>query len=148
MWVEFLCLLQSHLRFLSAYNVVSLPRSSPWIDEESRFLTDACLSGVGAFFDGRFLNTAYQPFVDSSSLTIASLEMLPVTVSLKLGSGELSSQRILVRTDNQNTEITIIYWSLLHSLHSVMLARALVLCFPLRLRVASLTHTGPCEHYR
>jgi len=33
--------------------------------------------------------------------------MLAITVSVKLWSDELHGQRILIRTDNQNTELTI-----------------------------------------
>ena len=94
-------------KFLSFYNGVSLLHSFPWIDNEYRFCTDACLSGVGGFFDGRFSHSAYPPFIDPSSLTIASLETSAVTVSVKLWSEELWGQRILVRTENQNTELAI-----------------------------------------
>ena len=94
-------------KFLSVYNGVSLLRSSPWIDNESRFSTDACLSGIGGFFDGRFFHSAYPPFIDPVSLTIASLEMLAVTISVKLWSEDLRGQRVLVRTDNQNTELAL-----------------------------------------
>ena len=81
--------------------------SSPWIDTSSRFCTNACLSGSGGSLDGRFFHSRYPPFIDAASLSIASLEMLVVTVSLKLWSQELRGQRILVRTDNQNTELAI-----------------------------------------
>lgn len=94
-------------QFLFVYNGVSLIRSSPWIDSTTRFCTDACLSGIGGFFDGRFFHSSYPPFIDAVSLSIASLEMLAVTVSLKLWSRELRGQRVLVRTDNQNTEVAI-----------------------------------------
>lgn len=93
--------------FLAVYNGVSLLRSSPWIDSPVRFCTDACLSGIGGFFDGRFFHSSYPPFFDTTSLSIASLEMLAVIISLKLWSEELRGQRILVRTDNQNTEVAI-----------------------------------------
>lgn len=73
-------------QFLSVYNGVSLIRSSPWIDSNTRFYTDACLSGIGGFFDGRFFHSSYPPFIDAVSLSIASLEMLAVTVSLTVVS--------------------------------------------------------------
>ena len=93
--------------FLAVYNGVSLLRSSPWIDTTVRFCTDACISGIGGFFDGRFFHSSYPPFIDTALLSIASVEMLAVIVSLKLWSEELRGQRILVRTDNQNTELAI-----------------------------------------
>lgn len=93
--------------FLLAYNGVSLLRSYPRIDEISRFCINASLAGIGGFFDGRFFHSTYPPFIDVASLTIASLEMLTVTVSLKLWSRELQGQRILVRSDNWTTELAI-----------------------------------------
>ena len=93
--------------FLAVYNGVSLLRSPPWIDTTVRFYTDACISGIGGFFDGRFFHSSYPPFIDTALLYIALLEMLAVIVSLQLWSEELRGQRILVRTDNQNTELAI-----------------------------------------
>ena len=52
-------------------------------------------------------HSAYPPFIDPGSLTIASVEMLALKVSVKLLSEELRGQRILARTDNQNTELAI-----------------------------------------
>ena len=93
--------------FLAVYNGVSLLRSSPQIETTVRFCTDTCISGIGGFFDGRVFRSSYSPFIDTALLSIASLEMLAVIVSLKLWSEELRGQRILLRTDNQNTEIAI-----------------------------------------
>ena len=93
--------------FLPIYNGVSLLRSHPWIDTTVRFCTDACISGIGGFFDGRSFHSSYPPFFDTASLPIASLEMSAVIVSLKLWSADLRGRRILVRTENQNTELAI-----------------------------------------
>ena len=92
---------------LAVYNGVSLLCSSPWINTTVRFRTDAYISGVGGFFDGRFFHSCYPPFIHTALLSITSLEMLALIVSLKLWSEELCGQRILVRTDNQNTELAI-----------------------------------------
>ena len=93
--------------FLAVYNGVSLLRSPPWIDTSVRFCTNTCISGINGFFDGRFFHSSYSPFIDIALLYIASLEMLAVIVSLQLWSEELRGQQILVRTDNQNTELAI-----------------------------------------
>ena len=93
--------------FLPIYNGVSLLRSHLWIYMTLRFCTNACISGIGGFFDGRFFHSSYPPFINTASLPIASLEMLAVIVSLKLWSADLRSQRILVRTDHQDTELAI-----------------------------------------
>ena len=93
--------------FLTIYNRVSLLRFFPWIDTPVRFCTDVCIFGIGFFFDGRFFHSSYPPFIDTASLSIASLEMLAVIVSCKLWSKDLHGQRILVRIDNQNTKLAI-----------------------------------------
>ena len=93
--------------FLAVYNEVSLLRSPPRIDTTVRFCTDACISDIGGFFDGRFFHSSYPPFIDTVLLYIALLEMLAVIVSLQLWSEELRGQQILVQTDNQNTELAI-----------------------------------------
>ena len=62
---------------------------------------------LAVFFDGRFFHSSYPSFIDTAFLSIASLEILAVVVSLKLWSEELRGQRILVRTNNQNTELAI-----------------------------------------
>ena len=85
-------------KFLPVYNFVSLLHSASWPDCENFFCTDACSTGIGGFFSGHFFH---------SSLSIASLEMLTVTVSVKLWSEDLRSLRILVRTDNLNTAFAI-----------------------------------------
>ena len=87
-------------KFLSVYNGVSLLRSSPWPVSDHYFCTDACAAGIGGFFRGRFFHSPFPACIDPNSLSIASLEMLAVTVSIKLWSDELRGLRILVRTDN------------------------------------------------
>lgn len=94
-------------KFLPFYNGVSLLRSAPWPDCEHFFCTDACGAGIGGFFSGRFFHSPYPPWLDSTSLSIASLEMLAVTVSVKLWSEDLRRLRILVRTDSLNTALAI-----------------------------------------
>ena len=76
-------------KFLAVYNGVSLLCSFPWIDKTVLFWTDTCISGIGSFFDGRFFHSSYPPFINTALLSIASLEMLAVTVGLKLWSLEL-----------------------------------------------------------
>ena len=93
--------------FLLACHGVSFLRSSPWIDEISHFCTEASLAGIGGFLYGHFFHSTFPPFIAVTSVSIASLEMLAVTVSFKLWSQELQGQRIFVRTDNRTTELAI-----------------------------------------
>ena len=94
-------------KFLSVYNGVSLLRSSPWPVSDHYFCTDACAAGIRGFFCGRFFHSSFPACIDPNSLSIASLEMLAVTVSIKLWFDELCGLRILVCTDNLTTEIAV-----------------------------------------
>ena len=70
--------------FLASYNGVSLIHSEPLIINPLRFCTDASLHGIGGFYDGRFFHATYPYFTTKQSLHINALEILAVTVSVKL----------------------------------------------------------------
>ena len=110
-------------KFLSVYNGVWLLRSSPWIDNESRFSTDACLSGIGGFFDGRH---------DQRQVVVWG-PAWPTGIGQNWQSKHWTCHQ---------------YWSLSRSIRSVVFAWALVLRFSLRLWAPRLIHTRPREHYR
>ena len=93
--------------FLASYNGVSLIRSEPQINDNLRFCTDASPHGIGGFYDGRFFHATYPQFITQQSLHINALEILAVTVSVKLWALILPRQRIVVHTDNKNTELAI-----------------------------------------
>ena len=93
--------------FLASYNGVSLIRSAPQINNPLRFCTDASLHGIGGFYNGRFFHATYPHFITKQSLHINALEILAVTVSVKLWASVLPRQRILVLTDNKSTELAL-----------------------------------------
>ena len=72
-----------------------------------RFCTDASLHGIGGFYDGRFFHATYPNFITKQSLHINAIEILPVTVSVKLWAYVLPRQYILVLTDNKSTELAL-----------------------------------------
>ena len=45
--------------FVSSYNGVSLIKTSPWIHDTLSFSIDACGSGAGGYFDGKFFHTPF-----------------------------------------------------------------------------------------
>lgn len=56
---------------------------------------------------GYFFHTTYPNFITKQSLHIDALELLAVTVSVKLWASVLPRQRILVLTDNTSTELAL-----------------------------------------
>ena len=93
--------------FLALYNGVSLIRSEPQINNPLRFCTDASLHGIGGFYDRRFFHATYLHFITKQHLHINALEILAVTVSVKLWASVLPCQHILVLTDNKSTELAL-----------------------------------------
>ena len=93
--------------FLASYNGVSLIRSEPQINNPLRFCTDASLHGISGFYDGRFFHATYVHFITKQYLHINALEILMVTVSVKLWAFILPRQCILVLTDNKSTKLAL-----------------------------------------
>jgi len=93
--------------FLASYNGVSLIRSEPQITNQLPFCTDASLHGIGRFYDGRFFHATHPQFITKQSLHINALEILAVTVSVKLWASVLPRRRILILTDNKSTELAL-----------------------------------------
>lgn len=85
--------------FLASYNGVSLIRSEPQINNSLRFCTDASLHGNS----GRLIHATYPLFITSQSLHINALEMLAVTVSVKLFASVLPTHS---RTNRQQEHKT------------------------------------------
>ena len=81
-------------------------RSELLLNNNLWFWTDASHRGIGSFYDGRFF-PQFPQFISDLSLHINALEILSVTVSIKLWASVLSRQRILVHTDNKNTDLAI-----------------------------------------
>lgn len=94
--------------FLPHYNGVSIIKTSPWLDDRWFLSTDACSSGAGGYFNGRYFHT---PFPDSIlhrfGSDINTLELLTIMVALKLWGALLSGQRIILQCDNVNSVLAI-----------------------------------------
>ena len=89
--------------FLASYNGVSLIRSEPQINNSLRFCTDASLHGNS----GRLIHATYPLFITSQSLHINALEMLAVTVSVKLFASVLPTHPRSNRQCNKSTKLAI-----------------------------------------
>jgi ribonuclease HI len=90
-------------RFLEIYNGVSLIPDTIWSKPDKVFATDACLVGCGGVMENEYFHVKYPDFIKSLKLCINSLEMLTVTIALKLWANKLSGKRVLIYCDNEVT---------------------------------------------
>ena len=70
--------------FLCVYNGVSLIPIHDWSDPDIIFSTDSCLTGCGGISHRFYFHRQFPDFITAMNLSISALELLSVTVALKL----------------------------------------------------------------
>jgi hypothetical protein len=93
--------------FMPLYNGVSMMALEEWSKPDSVFSSDACLSGCGAFAEGRYFHSSFPSVVCDQELHITQLEMLTVVVATKLWCYRWRGKRIQVFCDN-NSSVQVI----------------------------------------
>ena len=88
-------------KFFPLYNGISMMMVEEWSNPDEIFSTDSCLTGCGGFFQGQFFHAEFPQFVLREYLCINALELLAITVSLKLWGSYFTGKRILVQCDNK-----------------------------------------------
>ena len=66
------------------------------------FTVDACLSGIGGFYNGRFYHREIPAFVLNQSLYIVHYEMLSLYIAIRLWSSFFHGCEITVSSDNED----------------------------------------------
>ena len=96
------------VHFVPHYNGVSLIKSDPWINDPLFLSTDACSTGAGGYFQGRYFHTIFPDHIQQQyGHDINVLELLTVMVALKLWGPSLSGQRFVIRCDNNNSVLAL-----------------------------------------
>ena len=94
--------------FVPSYNGVSLIKASPWIHDTLALSTEACGSGAGGYFNGKYFHTPFPPpIMPLYGHDINILELLTIMVALKLWGAALRGQRVIISCDNENSVITL-----------------------------------------
>lgn len=76
-------------------------KTSPWLDDARFLSTNACATGSGAYFQGQYFHT---PFPGHD---INILELLTITVALKLWGPALQGLRFIIKCDNANSVLAL-----------------------------------------
>ena len=88
-------------RFLYQYNGISIMLYDDWSNPDEIFSTDACLTGIGGFFEGNFFHRTLPTFILDKKWNICVLEMLAIVVAMRLWSPKLKGKCIVVHCDNE-----------------------------------------------
>ena len=88
------------LQFLDLYNGASVIPELYWREDTLSFSTDACLTGCGGLAFGEYFHTKFPDFILSQDLPIPALELLAITIAIKIWAQKLQGLRLVVHCDN------------------------------------------------
>ena len=87
-------------KFLPAFNGISIIPDLSWSEPDSVIQCDACLTGAGGAFGNSAFHRRFPVFILEQNLHINALELLTVTVALKLWAPQLAGKKIQILCDN------------------------------------------------
>ena len=93
--------------FMAKYNGVSFIPPVEWTAPDVVFTTDSTLTGCGGLTDNEYFHTAFPPFVLGRGYSINALEILAVTVSVRLWGSQYAGKKILIYCDNEQAVLAI-----------------------------------------
>ena len=87
--------------FMAVYNGVSIIPPIRWTAPDVVFTTDSTLSGCGGLTDIAYFHRRYPDYILDAGYSINALEILAVTVSVRLWGHMYGGQKILIYCDNE-----------------------------------------------
>ena len=95
------------VRYLPLYNGITVIKTVDWSMPDELMSCDACLVGCGGWSQGEFFHSTFPKFIEDMKLHINSLELLTLTVAVKLWGSKLQGKRFVVLCDNQATVMVV-----------------------------------------
>lgn len=86
--------------FVNVYNGVSLIPRITWSSPDAIFATDSCLTGCGGVNATSFFHSPYPQSILDLNLPIHCLELLAVTVAVKLWGSSYGGMKVQIYCDN------------------------------------------------
>ena len=93
--------------FLPFYNGVSLIPERFWSNPDSIIACDACLTGAGGWCQGKYFHTAFPQRIQALGMHINGLEMLTLTVALKVWGKFLAGKKVTMLCDNLSSVVVV-----------------------------------------
>ena len=78
-----------------------------WSKPDDILSYDACLTGYGGWFYGKYFHKPFPQFITDQSLHINALELLTLIICLKTWGNMWRNQRIVIYCDNL-TSVTVL----------------------------------------
>ena len=88
--------------FLPYYNGVSMMLYEEWCFPDTIFSSDACLQGLGGFWDGKYFHAKFPSEFTEKKYSINVLEMFAIIVCLKLWGKFYKGKKIQIFCDNES----------------------------------------------
>ena len=95
------------LTFLPFYNGISVIPDRDWSDPDDIIACDACLTGAGGWYQGQYFHATFPSYVQNLGMHINGLEMLTLTVALKIWGRFLAGKKVTMLCDNLSTVVVI-----------------------------------------
>ncbi|XP_077985110.1 uncharacterized protein LOC144439750 [Glandiceps talaboti] len=89
------------IQFLDVYNGVYMINNSMWSHPDE--ICDACPTGGGGLCDNQYFHCEFPQYIQVNDLHLNALELLAITIAVKLWGSQWSGMRIQVLCDNQAT---------------------------------------------
>ena len=94
-------------RFMHTFNGVSIIPELQWSSPDSIFSVDACLTGCGGTCGTGFFHSGFPQFILDLKLHINALELLTISVAIKLWGHLWKGKRIMIYTDNMTSAVVL-----------------------------------------
>ena len=92
---------------MDKYNGVSVIPSVEWSAPDVVFTTNSTLSGCGGLTHLEYFHTPFPQFILDRGYSINALEILAVTVAVRLWGQQYAGQKILIYCDNEQAVLAI-----------------------------------------
>ena len=94
-------------KFLPFYNGVSIIPDRFWSEPDSIIACDACLTGAGGWCRGKYFHATFPRSIQALGMHINSLEMLTLTVALKVWGRSLAGKKVVMLCDNLSSVVVV-----------------------------------------
>ena len=93
--------------FMEKYNGVSIIPPIEWMAPDVIFTTDSTLTGCGGLTDSEYFHSTFPVDIMNQSYSINALEILAVTIAVRLWGSQFEGQKILIYCDNMQAVTAI-----------------------------------------
>ena len=95
------------IEFAPMFNGITMMTENYWSAPDAWLSSDSCLTGGGAYFNGKFIRWKFPKEILEAQYNINQLECIMVVVALKLWAGNLTRKKLVINCDNKVTVLSV-----------------------------------------